>query len=77
MIHVFHAGLNADAESGVGAKGIMQIMPKTFKEIKYKNPSVKGSLKQAKWNITVGIVVGSIFIGLGISVGLVMGMKLN
>ena len=28
-------------------------------------------------NIAVGIVVGSIFIGLGIAVGLVMGMGLN
>jgi len=97
----------------------MQIMPKTFKEIKYKNPSIKGSAKQPKWNIAagiyydrsiwklwkakrpfidriafmfgsynagkgnilkaqkIGIVVGSIFIGLGIAVGLVMGMGLN
>jgi uncharacterized membrane protein YjfL (UPF0719 family) len=28
-------------------------------------------------NIAIGIVVGSIFIGLGIAVGLVMGMGLN
>jgi uncharacterized membrane protein YjfL (UPF0719 family) len=28
-------------------------------------------------NIAVGIVIGSIFIGLGIAVGLVMGMGLN
>ncbi len=28
-------------------------------------------------NVAVGIVVGSIFIGLGIAVGLVMGMGLN
>ncbi|MCK5165304.1 MAG: DUF350 domain-containing protein, partial [Desulfobacula sp.] len=28
-------------------------------------------------NIAVGIVVGSIFIGLGIAVGLVIGMGLN
>lgn len=31
----------------------------------------------AKGNVAVGIVVGSIFIGLGLSVGLVIGMGLN
>jgi uncharacterized membrane protein YjfL (UPF0719 family) len=30
-----------------------------------------------KQNIAVGIVVGSIFIGLGIAIGLVIGMGLN
>ncbi len=30
-----------------------------------------------KGNIAVGIVVGSIFVGLGIAVGLVVGMGLN
>lgn len=31
----------------------------------------------AKNNVAVGIVVGSIFVGLGLAVGLVMGMGLN
>ena len=31
----------------------------------------------AKGNVAVGIVVGSILIGLGISIGLVIGMGLN
>lgn len=31
----------------------------------------------AKGNIAVGIVVGSIFVGIGIAIGLVMGMGLN
>ena len=44
-----------DAKSHVGAKGIMQIMPRTFEEIKYKNPSIKGSALQPKWNIAAGI----------------------
>ncbi|MCP4718018.1 MAG: transglycosylase SLT domain-containing protein, partial [Desulfobacteraceae bacterium] len=35
--------------------GIMQIMPKTFEEIKYKNASIKGSSLQPKWNIAAGI----------------------
>ncbi len=47
--------LNADARSKVGAVGIMQIMPKTFQEIKHKNPSIKGSRKQPRWSIAAGI----------------------
>ena len=35
------------------------------------------SRELAEKNIAVGIVVGSIFIGLGIAVGLVIGMGLN
>ena len=35
------------------------------------------SKELAEKNIAVGIVVGSIFIGLGIAVGLVIGMGLN
>ncbi len=35
------------------------------------------STQLAKNNIAVGIVVGSIFVGLGIAVGLVIGMGLN
>lgn len=35
------------------------------------------SRQLAEKNVAVGIVVGSIFIGLGIAVGLVIGMGLN
>jgi len=35
------------------------------------------SRQLAEQNIAVGIVVGSIFIGLGIAIGLVIGMGLN
>jgi len=35
------------------------------------------SRQLAEKNIAVGIVVGSIFVGLGIAVGLVIGMGLN
>ena len=52
---IAESNLNPDAKSHVGAKGIMQIMPKTFEEIKYKNPSIKGGTLQPKWNIAAGI----------------------
>jgi membrane-bound lytic murein transglycosylase F len=47
--------LMADAKSKVGAVGVMQIMPKTFEEIKAKNPSIKGNRLQPRWNIAAGI----------------------
>ncbi len=47
--------LKASAKSKVGALGIMQIMPKTFKEISSKNPSIKGTREQPRWNIAAGI----------------------
>ena len=43
------------AKSHVGAVGIMQIMPKTFKEIRRRNKSVRGSSMQPKWNISAGV----------------------
>jgi membrane-bound lytic murein transglycosylase MltF len=52
---IAESNLNSGAKFHVGAKGIMQKMPKTFKEIKYKNPSIKGSSLQVKWNIAAGI----------------------
>jgi membrane-bound lytic murein transglycosylase MltF len=52
---IAESNLNSNVKSPVGAKGIMQIMPKTFEEIKYKNPSIKGSSQQPKWNIAAGI----------------------
>ena len=47
--------LQADAKSRVGAVGVMQIMPKTFEEISHKNPSIKGTREQPRWNIAAGI----------------------
>ena len=52
---IAESNLNSDAKSHAGAKGIMQIMPKTFEEIKYKNSSIKGTAQQPKWNIAAGI----------------------
>jgi len=47
--------LMARAKSKVGAIGIMQIMPGTFREIKKKNLSIKGTRAQPRWNIAAGI----------------------
>lgn len=52
---VAESRLKADAKSWVGALGIMQIMPRTFEEIIYKNPSIKGTRQQPRWNIAAGI----------------------
>lgn len=52
---VAESRLKADAKSRVGAKGLMQIMPKTFDEILRKNPTIKGTLEQPRWNIAAGI----------------------
>lgn len=52
---VAESRLKAKARSRVGAVGVMQIMPKTFKDIRRKNPLIKGSREQPRWNIAAGI----------------------
>ncbi len=52
---VAESHLRPTARSHVGAVGIMQIMPRTFAEIKQKNPAIKGSARDARWNIAAGI----------------------
>jgi len=52
---VAESRLIAGAKSHVGAMGVMQIMPRTFKEIQMKNPTIKGTRAQPRWNIAAGI----------------------
>jgi len=52
---VAESRLKEQARSYVGAVGLMQIMPRTFKEITRKNPRIKGTRKQPRWNIAAGI----------------------
>jgi len=52
---VAESGLNSAAKSGVGAVGVMQVMPRTFEEIQAKNPAIKGHQLQPRWNIAAGI----------------------
>ncbi len=47
--------LRAKAKSKAGAVGVMQIMPRTFQEISKKQPSIKGTREQPRWNIAAGI----------------------
>ncbi|WDP91519.1 MAG: transglycosylase SLT domain-containing protein [Desulfobacter sp.] len=52
---ISESGLNEDARSAMGARGIMQIMPRTFEEIKYKTPAIRGTIQQPRWSIAAGI----------------------
>ncbi len=51
---IAESNLNHKAKSWVNAKGIMQIMPTTFNEIKKKNPSFV-DINEPRWNIAAGI----------------------
>lgn len=58
--HIFKAqamaesNLLPDAKSGVGARGIMQLMPTTFREIQTRNPELE-CIDHPEWNIAAGI----------------------
>jgi len=51
---IAESNLNNEAESWVNARGIMQIIPKTFHEIKKKKPSFV-DVNEPRWNIAAGI----------------------
>lgn len=51
---IAESNLKQDAKNWVHAKGIMQLMPKTFHEIKKKNPSFV-DINEPRWNIAAGI----------------------
>jgi len=48
------SNLNPDARSGVGARGIMQLMSSTFQEVRSRNPDL-GKIDDPEWNIAAGI----------------------
>lgn len=52
---IAESGLKKDARSHVGAVGLMQIMPATYKEILKRHRYIKGSGNNPKWNIAAGI----------------------
>lgn len=51
---IAESNLKPDAASPVGARGIMQILPSTFADIKKSNPSFL-LLDDPRWNIAAGI----------------------
>ena len=52
---IAESALKANAESWVGAKGLMQVMPTTYAEIKERNPRIIGEIYEPRWNIEAGI----------------------
>ena len=48
------SNLDSAAQSWVGARGIMQLMPNTFHEISSKNPEMS-RIDDPEWNIAAGI----------------------
>jgi membrane-bound lytic murein transglycosylase F len=48
------SNLNPEARSWVGASGIMQLMPSTFKEVQSSNPEF-ADVNNPEWNIASGI----------------------
>lgn len=53
------SALKLNQKSSVGAKGIMQIMPPTWKEIKGQQDWIAGDIHDPKWNIPAGIYYNS------------------
>ena len=51
---IAESGLDPNAESWVGAKGLMQLMPATYKEVQSKNPDL-GEITDPRWNLAAGI----------------------
>jgi membrane-bound lytic murein transglycosylase F len=51
---IAESGLKPDAQSPMGAMGIMQILPTTYVEIREKNPHFT-QIEEPRWNIAAGI----------------------
>lgn len=52
---IAESNLRVGARSFAGARGIMQLMPTTFHEIRSKNPEITGRWDHPEWNIAAGI----------------------
>lgn len=52
---IAESNLRMGATSRAGARGIMQLMPATYQEIRSKNPEITGKWDHPEWNIAAGI----------------------
>ena len=55
---IAESGLRENARSWINAKGIMQLMPRTFADLKNKNPELS-NVMEPRWNIAAGIYYDS------------------
>jgi soluble lytic murein transglycosylase-like protein len=55
---IAESNLDTNAKSWVAAKGVMQIMPRTFADLQKKNPEF-ASIDDPRWNIAAGIYYDS------------------
>jgi membrane-bound lytic murein transglycosylase F len=51
---ITESNLNPDATSRVGARGLLQLMPSTYADIRSRNPEI-GEINDPEWNIAGGI----------------------
>jgi membrane-bound lytic murein transglycosylase MltF len=51
---IVESKLIPNAKSHVGARGLMQLMPSTYADIRSKNPEI-GEINDPQWNIAAGI----------------------
>lgn len=47
--------LDPDAVSRAGAVGLMQLLPRTYRQIAEENPDIQGDIRDPRWNIAAGI----------------------
>jgi membrane-bound lytic murein transglycosylase F len=52
---IAESGLDSSAKSWVGARGVMQLMPSTYRDIASRRPEF-GTIDQPEWNIAAGIM---------------------
>ena len=49
------SNLRTSAHSPFGARGVMQLLPRTFHEIATQNPDIRRAINDPEWNIAAGI----------------------
>ncbi|MCF8053592.1 MAG: transglycosylase SLT domain-containing protein [Desulfobacterales bacterium] len=52
---IVESRLDPNAVSQAGAVGLMQILPKTYRQIAEENPDIRGDIRSPRWNIAAGI----------------------